>query len=99
VRGEIVRQHPWVPLNLYFAFAKAKEVALSQLMDRIPSALFFGREYLANTRELLGEDPFPYGLKANKAMLDTLTEYSHEQGLTPRKMKFEELFAPTTLDL
>ena len=51
------------------------------------------------TRDMIGDDPFPYGVKANMAMLDTITGYSHEQGLTPRKMKAEELFAAETLDL
>jgi hypothetical protein len=32
-------------------------------------------------------------------MLETIIGYSHEQGLTPRKMKVEELFAESTLDL
>ncbi len=45
------------------------------------------------TRQMIGDDPFPYGIKANQAMLDTITGYSHEQGLTPRQMKAEELFA------
>ena len=50
------------------------------------------------TRSILGDDPFPYGMKANHAMLDTIISYSHEQGLTPRKMKIEELFAAETLE-
>jgi 4,5-dihydroxyphthalate decarboxylase len=50
------------------------------------------------TRSIVGDDPFPYGIKANLPLLDTITEYSHEQGLTPRKMKVEELFAKETLD-
>jgi 4,5-dihydroxyphthalate decarboxylase len=48
---------------------------------------------------MIGDDPFPYGIKANRAMLDTLIEFSFEQGLTPRKMKIEELFAEQTLGL
>jgi hypothetical protein len=32
-------------------------------------------------------------------MLDTITSFSYEQGLTPRKMKVEELFAESTLEL
>jgi 4,5-dihydroxyphthalate decarboxylase len=51
------------------------------------------------TQDILGKDPFPYGIKPNAAMLDTVIGYSHEQGLTPRKMKIEELFAAETLDL
>jgi 4,5-dihydroxyphthalate decarboxylase len=68
-------------------------------LEMIPSALFFGAEYLSMTRRLIGDDPFPYGVKANQAMLDTITRYSHEQGLTPRQMKAEELFAEQTLAL
>jgi hypothetical protein len=32
-------------------------------------------------------------------MLQTIVDYSHEQGLTREKLKIEELFAPSTLDL
>ena len=99
IRGDIYRKYPWVAFNLYSGFVKAKALAREKLLERIPSALFFGAEYLAMTRGMIGDDPFPYGIKANQAMLDTITGYSHEQGLTPRKMKPEELFAESTLDL
>jgi 4,5-dihydroxyphthalate decarboxylase len=99
IRGDIYRKHPWVAFNLYTAFVKAKEHFRGKLFDKIPTALFFGREYLAITQELFGDDPFPYGVKANAAMLDTIIGYSYEQGLTPRKMKMEELFAESGLDL
>jgi 4,5-dihydroxyphthalate decarboxylase len=39
-----------------------------------------------------------HGLKANRKTLETCAQYSHEQGLTPRLMKMEELFAPSTLN-
>jgi 4,5-dihydroxyphthalate decarboxylase len=99
VRGDVYRLHPWVAINLYAAFVEAKAYAQEKLPDRIPEAIFFGPEYLAMTQEILGDDPFPYGVEANAAMLDTITEYSHEQGLTPRKIKVEELFAKETLNL
>lgn len=98
-RGELQRNHPWVAFNLYKAFLAAKEVAQERLAEDIPSALVFGPEYLAKTREIFGPDPYPYGLKANQEMMETLISYSYEQGLIPRKPKMEELFAPSTLDL
>ena len=98
-RGDVYRAHPWVAVNLYAAFVKAKAYARENLLERIPEALFFGPEYLTMTQQILGEDPFPYGVKANAAMLDTIIGYSNEQGLTPRKMKVDELFAEETLDL
>ena len=99
IRGDIYRKYPWVAFNLYAGFVKAKALAREQLLERIPSALFFAPEYAAMTREMIGDDPFPYGIKANKAMLDTIIGFSYEQGLTPRKMTVEELFAQSTLDL
>ena len=99
IRGDIYKKYPWVAFNLYTGFVKAKARAREQLLERIPSALFFAPEYAAMTREMIGDDPFPYGIKANKAMLDTIVAFSHEQGLTPKKMTVEELFAQSTLDL
>jgi len=99
IRGDVYRAHPWLAFNLYAAFIKAKQLAAESLARSIPSALIFGPEYLADTRGIFGEDPFPYGVKANRPLLETLVAYSHEQGLTPRKMAIEELFAESTLDL
>jgi len=31
-------------------------------------------------------------------MLETIIDYSYEQGLTKRKFKVEDIFAPETLD-
>ena len=98
IRGDVYRNHPGIAVKLYDAFVKAKEVAAASLIERIPAALVFGAEYLAMTNEILGDDPFPYGIKANRAMLETLVNFSHEQGLTPRAMKIEELFAKETID-
>jgi len=99
IRGDVYKKYPWLASNLYTGFVKAKALAREKMLERIPTALFFGREYAAMTRDMIGDDPFPYGVKPNMAVLDTVTSYSHEQGLTPRKMKAEELFAAETLDL
>ncbi|MEX0803234.1 MAG: PhnD/SsuA/transferrin family substrate-binding protein [Candidatus Binatia bacterium] len=99
IRGDIYKKYPWAAFNLYTGFVKAKQHFNAKLVDSIPSALFFGHEYLAMTQEMFGNDPYPYGVKANRKMLETLIEYSREQGLTSQKMKVEELFAQSTLDL
>ena len=33
-------------------------------------------------------------MQANRKVLETAAQYSYEQGLTPRLVKLEELFAP-----
>ena len=38
-----------------------------------------------------------HGVAANRKVLETIAQYSLEQGLTPRLMKLEELFAPSMI--
>lgn len=99
IRGDIYRKYPWVAFNLYSGFVKAKEHFNARLDESIPSALFFGKEYLHQTREIFGRDPYPYGIKANRKLLETLIDFSYEQGLITKKPKIEDLFAESTLDL
>jgi 4,5-dihydroxyphthalate decarboxylase len=99
IRGDIYKKYPWAAFNLYTAFVKAKEHFNAKLVDSIPSALFFGKEYLAKTQEMFGNDPYTYGVKGNRKMLETLIDFSHEQGLITKKPKIEELFAESTLEL
>lgn len=97
IRGDIVRRNPWVALNVYKAMLAAKEIAERNLVDNIPLSLIFGEQYLAQTDELLGGDLFPYGVPRNRAALQTIVDFSHEQGLTHQKAELEELFAASTL--
>ncbi len=99
IRGDINQKYPWVAFNLYKAFLASKEKWEERFAESIPSGLVFGREYLKKTREIFGNDVYPYGIKDNRDMIQTIIDFSHEQGLTPKKFKIEELFAPSTLDL
>jgi 4,5-dihydroxyphthalate decarboxylase len=98
IKGDLYRKHPWVAFNMYEAFIKSKQAAAASLSKRIPNSLVFGPEYLRKTRELLGPDPYPYGLQANRKMLETVTGFCQEQGLLSGQPRFEELFAASTLD-
>ena len=50
-------------------------------------------------RAAVAQDPYPYGVKANRAILEQIARYSHEQGLTPREIGLEEVFAASTLEI
>jgi 4,5-dihydroxyphthalate decarboxylase len=99
IRGDIHEKYPWVAFNLYKAFVQAKDLARDKLAEDIPSGLIFGAQYLAKSKQILGEDPFPYGVNANRKMIEALIEGSHDQGLTPAKLRIEDLFAASTLEL
>ena len=48
-------------------------------------------------KEIIGEDWYPYGIEPNRPSIEALLQYTHEHGLTDRRVKLEELFAPSTL--
>jgi 4,5-dihydroxyphthalate decarboxylase len=49
-------------------------------------------------REVLGDDPWAYGLEANRHVLETLVQYTHEQGLISKRLEVDSLFAKSTLE-
>ena len=50
-------------------------------------------------RKALMSDPYAYGVQANRAILETLTRYSVEQGLSRRQAALDEIFTPSSLNL
>jgi 4,5-dihydroxyphthalate decarboxylase len=99
LRGDVHEKYPWVAFSLFKAFVEAKELARQTLAESIPSGLFFGSQFLAKSREIVGSDPFVYGLDGNRRMIEAMIDASFEQGLTARKMTIPELFAASTLEL
>ncbi len=98
IRQEIVDQYPWVPLNLLQAFQKAKEIAYKRMENPRIVPLAWFRHAQEEQEDILGRDPWVYGMgEANRRNLETLMQYSQEQGLIGRKLSFEELFANSTL--
>ncbi len=52
-----------------------------------------------DTRALMGDNFWSYGVEANRKELDLVMRYTHEQGLTKRRSKVEEVFHASTLEL
>ncbi|TDE00694.1 hypothetical protein [Jiangella asiatica] len=96
VRADLLRRHPWVAHNLCAAFLEAKLAGQRRTFERIPLNLVFRWEYLERTRAAVGEDPFPYGLGANRPVLESMVRFSHEQGLIPEVFPVDDLFAEST---
>ena len=49
--------------------------------------------------KVVGEDYWPYGVEANRTVLEGFLKYSYDQGLANRAYEIEELFAPETHEL
>ncbi|MGH9114805.1 MAG: hypothetical protein ACRDWW_03150 [Acidimicrobiales bacterium] len=97
VRRELAERHPWIVLNLYDMFVAAKEAVAAGLVRALDPYRYLG--LVDGVDAGLATDPRPYGIRGQRNVLETLSRYSHEQGLTSREVTPEEVFAPSTLDL
>ncbi|TMA09164.1 MAG: 4,5-dihydroxyphthalate decarboxylase [Deltaproteobacteria bacterium] len=98
LKDEVLRQSPWLPQNIMETFEKAKQTCMHYYDDPNWSRLVWGRHLFEEERVVFGEDPWPYGVKRNRANLERFMEYSLDQGLMDRKLAVEELFVSTILD-
>jgi 4,5-dihydroxyphthalate decarboxylase len=99
IRKEVYDKNPWVARSLYKAFCDAKDVAIKNMHISNTMActlpwLPWEREQL---REIFGPDWWPYGLEANRHVLEHLIRYMGEQGLLAKPLKVEEVFAPNAV--
>lgn len=98
VRRSLLEQHPWIALNLFAAFRAARNEVAKRGQQYLHS--YFETGTLGNdARQALATDPMAYGVKAARPVLETITQYVHEQGLTQRRVALEEIFAPSAMDL
>jgi 4,5-dihydroxyphthalate decarboxylase len=97
VRQEILDKHPWVAMSLMEAFERAKKIAIQRQREHPPTLMVFGPQYQAQIDELMGPDPFAYGVKANAKAIDFIQQISVEQGLSPKKQALDEIFPESVM--
>jgi 4,5-dihydroxyphthalate decarboxylase len=99
IKREIYDRDPWVALSLYKAFLAAKERCYRMLVETgSPKASFaWLQPMIEEEQRVFGPDWYSYGVEANRPTLEALTQYTFEHGLTDRRLKVEELVAPSTL--
>jgi 4,5-dihydroxyphthalate decarboxylase len=100
IRRDVYERTPWVAQSLFKAFVAAKEQAMQLYRQTaaLPAMLPWLVAHVDEARREMGEDWWPYGLAANRHVLDTFLRYHHEQGLSRRRFSPEELFARETLE-
>ncbi len=109
VRKDVAEKYPWVMLNLYSAFLEAKQIEAAESLAGSASSTAVSSSGLdpfldtglidAKTQQALRTDLYPYGVIDNRHILETIAEYSFEQGLSSRKLELSEIFYPPTLEL
>lgn len=100
IKDEILQKDLWVAQNLYQAFVEAKQRVYegfnqtAALKVTLPWLL----SEVENSKQLMGNDFWPYGVEKNRTTIEAAINYSYEQGMISRRLEVEELFAKTTLE-
>ena len=97
MKREIAERHPWTVLNVFKAFERANAIANAQRMEHLD--YYFEAGLLPpDAKKALAAPLVQYGNAANRRVLEAAAQYSAEQGLTPRLIKLDEVFAPSTME-
>ena len=101
VRKSLAEKYPWLPGSLYKAFVEAKEIALHEVRQiaALNVTLPWVEAEALETKALMGDDYWRYGIKESAHEIDAITRYSYDQGLSARKLTAEDLFAESTFEL
>ena len=100
IRREIYEANRWIAMTLYNAFVEAQRRAYRSLRETAAhkAMLPWLVAHVEDAVRELGEDWWPYGFHGSRHVLDTFLRYHHEQGLSPRRLRPEDMIAPETLE-
>lgn len=98
IRRAICEHNPWLAAALTQGFESAKEQAYERLKETLYSLPWLNLDF-EYAKQVMGSDVYAYGVRNNLPTLEAAALFSHEQGLTQRRLQVEEIFAPETLEL
>ncbi|MDH3196496.1 MAG: ABC transporter substrate-binding protein [Hyphomicrobiales bacterium] len=100
IRRDVYEQNRWVAQALFKAFCQAQAKTYDDLAETaaLKGMLPWFNAHVEEAVAMMGPDFWPYGFEKNRDNLATFLRYHHEQGLSPRLLEPEELFAPESLE-
>jgi 4,5-dihydroxyphthalate decarboxylase len=92
VKDELLVANPGLASALYKAFVAAKQPFIDRLAagGELPDE----DKALADRRALVGPDPVPYGIEANRATLEAIISFARSQHILTKDLAVEEMFVP-----
>jgi 4,5-dihydroxyphthalate decarboxylase len=83
------------------AFRKSRDIAFDRLEGSDPQVIAYSwiAAAVAEQRELMGENYWAYNIKNNRKVLEALTQYAHEQGLSPNRIDYMRFFDSEAVEL
>jgi 4,5-dihydroxyphthalate decarboxylase len=91
VRDDVLRAHPDLAQDLVEVFAEARRLYVGPLAAAPPESLSAHDAFFRRVLDSTG-DPLPCGIEPNRRMIETVIQYSVEQGILARPVTVEEVF-------
>jgi 4,5-dihydroxyphthalate decarboxylase len=100
IRREVYEENRWIAMSLYKAFVEAQRRVYEGFHQTAAhkAMLPWQNAHVEDAVREFGDDWWPYGFHGNRHVLDTFLRYHHEQGLSKRGLKPEDMFAPETME-
>jgi 4,5-dihydroxyphthalate decarboxylase len=101
LKQAFVARHPNAPVALLRAFRRSRDVAFDRLEGSDPQVIAYSwiAAAVAEQRELMGENYWAYNVENNRVVLEAMTQYAHEQGLSPTRIDYMSFFHPEAAGL
>jgi 4,5-dihydroxyphthalate decarboxylase len=98
IRNDVIDAYPWLPEAVFSAYSRSKQMEYKAMQNRwiFGTLPWFGQEF-DETREVMGENFWPYGIAPNRKTLNALFQYSYDQGLAKKRLQVEDLFHASTI--
>jgi 4,5-dihydroxyphthalate decarboxylase len=98
VKDEVLDAHPEVAADVFEAFAESKRRYVEQLRrGAVESPTKVDRMH-QRVMEITGDDPLPYGIEPNRAVIDELIDHAMAQHILTKRPEVADLFADGTRD-
>jgi 4,5-dihydroxyphthalate decarboxylase len=93
-KDAFIQRHPDAPLALLKAFRQSRDEAFNRLEGPDPQVIVYSwaAAAVSEQRELMGKNYWAYNIEDNRRTLDAMTQYAHEQGLSPQRIPCESFF-------
>ena len=92
LRKSVYDANPWLAVNLYRAFLRARDIAQHHMYDT--DALTVSLPWVIDEIERSREIAWDYSIEGSRPTLEALVQSLDEQQLTRRRIDVAELFAP-----
>jgi 4,5-dihydroxyphthalate decarboxylase len=96
LKHSFVDKHPDAPVALLKAFRKSRDVAFDRLIGPDPQVIAYSwiAAAVEEQRALMGDNYWAYNVTNNVKELEAMTQYAHEQGLSPTRIDYRTFFHP-----